>query len=264
MDGPREPLKPPDGGEQQTSPTQVNRAGGGGSRRMLLIGLAVFLCIGAAGAVAALLSSPGGSRAGYIAGPGPSGQSDQVAGTSSSPAATKTRSAPPTATKTRTAHPTPRASSRAVTGADVTSKGVAKSALRWPPQLQRQMRRWWAGSGGTALTAVEAQMGNAMQAAGLKSYSLMRLACVSLASGISRAQSGPPIPYDVMQRLYARTLAGLSRAAADCHTAISTHGEGEDTEIHVNGPLLDQARAEFAAMSKKLYAATAEIQALGR
>jgi hypothetical protein len=264
MDGPREPLKPPDGDEQQTSPAQVRGATSGGSRRMLLIGLAVFLCIGAAGAVAALLSSPGDSRTGYIAGPGPSGgQSDQVPGTSSSPAA-KPRSAHPTATKTRTAHPTPRASNRAITGADVTNKGVARSALRWPPRLQRQMLDWQAGSGGAALTTVETQMGNAMQAAGFKLYSPMRLACVSLASGISRAQIGPPIPYDVMQRLYARTLAGLSRAAADCHTAISVRRDGEDTETHVNGPLLNQARAEFAAMSPKLYTATAEIQALGR
>jgi hypothetical protein len=114
------------------------------------------------------------------------------------------------------------------------------------------------------LTTVESQMGSAMQAAGLKLYSPMRLACVNLASGIRAAQTGPPIPYDIMQRLYARTLAGLSRAAADCHTAISIGGDGEDLAAHVNGLTLNQARAEFAAMSKKLYTATAEIQALGR
>lgn len=215
--------------------------------------------------MAAVLSSSGGRQDGYAAGPGPSsGQSGQLAETGSSPAATKTRSAQPTPIKTRAAQPTPRASNRAITGANVTSKGVAKSALRWPPQLQRQMLRWRSGPGGAALTAVETQTGNAMQAAGLKLYSVMRLACVSLASDISTAQTGPPIPYDVIQRLYTRTLAGLSRAAADCHTAISMHGDGEDAEARVNGPLLNQVRAEFAAMSKKLYTATAEIQALGR
>ena len=263
MDDQREPSEPPNGDERQPSSKQVPGTALSGSRRMLLIGLVVLLFVGAA--VAAVLSSSGGSQDGYAAGPGPSsGQSGQVAGTGSNPAATKTQSAQPTPIKTRTAQSTPRASDRAVTGANVTSKGVAKSALRWPPQLQRQMLRWRSGPGGAALTTVETQMGNAMQAAGLKLYSLMRLACVTLTSGISTAQTGPPIPYDVMQRLYARTLAGLSRAAADCHTAISMHGDGEDVETHVNGPLLNQARAEFAAMSKKLYTATAEIQALGR
>lgn len=265
IDGPREPSKRHDDGKQQAGSAGVPEAASGGSRRMLLVGI-VFLCVVAAGVSAALLSSPGGSQAGDIAGPGPSGsQASHVARTGSIPTATKTPSTQPTAIKTPSAQPRiSRASSRAITGANVTSKGVAKSALQWPRQLQRQMLHWWTGPGGAALTTVETQMGNAMQAAGLKLYSPMRLACVSLASGIRTAQTGPPIPYDVMQRLYARTLAGLSRAVADCHAAISMHGDGEDTETHVNGHLLSQAQAEFADMSKKLYTATAEIQALGR
>jgi hypothetical protein len=266
MDGQREPLKPEDRLEQQASSAGDSVAGRGGSRRMLLLGI-VFLCVIAAGVSAAVLSSPGGGQAGYIVGPEPNGsQAGHVAGTGNSPAATKAPSAPPTATKTRSAQPTaPPTSSRAITGANVTSKGVAKSALQWPPQLQRQMLRWWKGSGGAALTTVETQMGNAMQAAGLKMYSPMRVACVSVASGISTAQTGPPIPDDVMQQLYARTLTGLSRAAADCRAAISVHPHGdEDVDIDLNKGLLNQSRAEFAAMSKKLYTATAEIQALGR
>jgi hypothetical protein len=103
-----------------------------------------------------------------------------------------------------------------------------------------------------------------MQAAGLKMYVPMKLACGSLASGISAAQSGPPIPYEAMQRLYATALAGLSRAAADCRTAISVHVDGEDVGVHLNQGLLDQSRAEFAATAGKLYKATAEIRALGR
>ena len=126
------------------------------------------------------------------------------------------------------------------------------------------MLGWWKGPGGAALSTVETQMGSAMQDAGLKMYSPMRLACVSLASGIDTAQTGPPIPYDLMQRLYARTLTGLSRAAADCRAAISLHPHGEDVDIDLNKGLLNQSRAEFAAMSKRLYMATAEIQALGR
>jgi hypothetical protein len=48
-------------------------------------------------------------------------------------------------------------------------------------------------------------------------------------------------------------------------SAISERASGDETvDVHLNQGLLDQSRAEFAAMSKKLYAATAEIQALGR
>jgi hypothetical protein len=266
MDGQREPLEPPDGDERQTSSMQVSGAADGGSSRMLLICLALLVCIGAAGAVAAVLSSSGGSQDGYIAGPGSSSgsQASHVAGTGSSPAATKIRSPKPTAIKTRTAQSAPRASHRAITGADVTSKGVTKSALRWPPQLQRQMLHWQEGPGGSALTTVETQMGNAMQTAGLKMYAPMKMACDSLASGIGAAQAGPPIPYEAMQRLYAKALAGLSRAAADCRAAISVHVDGEDAAIHLNHGLLYQSREEFATTSGKLYKATAEIQALSR
>lgn len=261
-----EPLKPGDHGEQQTSPAQISEVASGGSRRMLLLGI-VLVCLVAAGVTGAVLASPGGSPAGDIAGPGPtSSQPGHVAGAGSSPAAIKTRSSQPRATKTRAAQSAaPHASSRAITGANVTSKGVAKSALQWPPQLQRQILRWWAGRGGAALTSVETQMGNAMQAAGLKLYDPMRVACVSLASSVGTAQAGPPIPYDVMQRLYAKSLAGLSRAATDCRTAISERADGDETvDVHLNHGLFNESRAEFAAMSKKLYTATAEIQALGR
>jgi hypothetical protein len=107
-------------------------------------------------------------------------------------------------------------------------------------------------------------MGNAMQAAGLKLYPSMRLACVSLALGIGAAQAGPPVPYGAMQRLYARALAGLSRASADCRSALSERASGDETvNVHLNQGFLNQSRAEFAAMSKKLYAATAEIRARG-
>jgi hypothetical protein len=126
------------------------------------------------------------------------------------------------------------------------------------------MLRWRSGPGGAALTTVETQLGNAMQAAGLKMYVPMKMACGSLASGISAAQSGPPIPYEAMQRLYASALAGLSHTATDCRTAISVQVNGEDVGVHLDHRLLDQSRAEFAATSGELYKATAEIQVLGR
>lgn len=261
MDGQPEPLKPPDGDAPQTSPMRVPEAAGSNPRRMLLIGLVVLLIAGAA--AGAVLASSGGKRDGYSIGPGPSGsQVNHATGTGSSPAATRNRSTGPTSAKT--AQPAPRGSDRAVTGADVTSKGVTKSALRWPPQLQRAMKSWRSGPGGAALTTVETQMGNAMQDAALKMYVPMKLACGSLASGISAAQSGPPIPYEAMQRLYASALAGLSRAAADCRTAISVRVDGEDVEVHLNRGTLGQSRRDFDATSGQLYKATAEIQALGR
>jgi hypothetical protein len=114
------------------------------------------------------------------------------------------------------------------------------------------------------LTTVETQTGNAMQAAGLKMFPPMKIACGSLASGIGTAQAGPPIPYEPMQSLYAKVLTGLSRAAADCRTAISVHVDGEETDVHLSHGLLNQSRVEFAAMSGRLYKATAEIQALER
>jgi hypothetical protein len=54
----------------------------------------------------------------------------------------------------------------------------------------------------------------------------------------------------------------LSRAAADCRTAISERAGDESVDVYLNQGLLNLSRAEFAAMSKKLYRATAEIQAL--
>src|SRR5215471_2453819 len=178
-------------------------AGPGSSRRIVLIVLALCLCVAAAGVTVAVLSSPG-SQAGHIA-----------AGSSRSAAK---------AAQPKTEQPAvPAASSPAATGAKVTSDGVAKSALGYPPRLKNQIQRWWEGPGGSALALVEKQLGIAMQAAGIKNYPVMKLTCVSLLSEIRTAQAAPPIPDRAMQRLYAGALAGLSSAAADCQKAISEH-----------------------------------------
>jgi hypothetical protein len=242
------PSKPPNGNEKQTRPEWLPWAAGsgsgradGGSRRVLFITFAAFLCVAAAGVAVAVFSSPGGSHAGHMA----------VAG-SSSPAAATTQSAQPTA---------PVASSRATTRPDVTSNGVARSALQWPPQLKPQILHWKAGPGGKALATVEGQMGSAMQAAGLKLYNPMKTTCAELASDIGTAQAGPPIPYPAMQQLYTKALGRLSTAAADCRSAISVSPQGdENTSIHVDNALLSQSRLEFAAASKVLYRAIAQIQ----
>jgi hypothetical protein len=165
------------------------------------------------------------------------------------------------------AEPTaPVASSRAITGpSNVRSNGIAKTALQWPATLETQIRRWTAGSGGAALSAVTTQLGNATQAAGLKLYAEVRAACANLSSSVRTAQGAPPIPDDAMQRLYASTLTGLSIATADCRTAVSVHPVGDEGQaIHVNDALLNRSLAELSTGTKQLYTATAEIRTLGR
>jgi hypothetical protein len=224
---------------------------------MLLITLAACLCLVAAGVAVAVFSSPGGSQADHIASAG----NDIASAGGNSPAPATPQTALPTA---------PAKSSRATTKTDVTSKidvtsnGIAKSALKWPPQLEQQILRWTAGPGGQALAAVSSHMGSAMQAAGIKLYAPMKLACAELASDVGTAQAGPPIPDAAMQRLYAKALAGLSTAAADCRSAISVAQGDEATSVHVNEALLSQSRLEFASVSKVLYQATAQLQSVHR
>jgi hypothetical protein len=209
------------------------------SQRALLVTSAVCLCVLAAGVSVAVFSSP------------PGGQVSRIASTgSTAPAAAPTQ---------------PQASqpSHATAGAKVTSDGINKTALRWPPRLRHKMVRWAHGPGGAALTSLTTELGQAMQAGGMKLYPQMRQVCVSLAGSVAAARAAPPIPDAAMQRVYARTLVGIARAAATCRRAISSHPSGdEDTETHVNQALLKRSRLRFAAMSARLYRATAEIRPL--
>jgi hypothetical protein len=228
--------------QQQTGSAQVPGAAGGSSRWVMLIAATVGLCLALTGVAIAVFSSPGGG-----------GQAGRIAGAGTSPAVATPRVAQPAA---------PVASSQGTPRPKVASDGLAKSVLRWPPGRRRQILRWDAGHGGKTLAAVGEQMGTAMQSAGLKLYAQMKLACAQLASDVGTARAEPPIPDNAMQRLYAKALAGLSRAAADCHAAISIHEDGEDTAVHVNGPLLNRSRLELAAASTTLYQATGEIESL--
>jgi hypothetical protein len=217
------------------------------SRRWALIAVAV-LCLGllAAGISVALLTSPGAPANRPVAG----ATSIPQATTSATPQAKKL--APPSHSSTgrRVAAP-----ARAVA-----AHGLAKSAIRYPKRLRRQILRWEAGPGGKALAAVTAQMGYAMQAAGTKIYPVMRLTCTRLLSEIKTARAAPAIPDPAMRQVYRRALAGLSRAAVSCQHAIWVTGDGEDTGYHVHNTLLNLAWAEFAAGSKVLYNATADIR----
>jgi len=196
----------------------------------------------AAGVSLAAFSSPSspGSQAGNRAG---------GAGTASASAARPPQSAPPAASP--------------VTGPAITSAGIAKTALKYPPALKAEVLRWRVGRGGAAWSAVTAQLGTVTQAAGARLYPDLRLDCRSLASSVRAAQAGPAIPDQVMQRLYAGVLAGLSGVAADCSAAISVRPDGDEgQQITVDKAVLNRALGQFSAESKQLYTATAEIRTL--
>jgi hypothetical protein len=216
-----------------------------GIRWLLPIVVVASLCVITAGIVLATFFSSGGGRAGHLAG---------ISGSHGpSPSQAQASAPQPTAT----ANP-------AGTAPKVATDKAAKHILTWPPRLNHQVRRWAAGAGGTALARVETDMGTAMQSAGLKLYLPMRQACLTLASDVSTARAGPPVPDGAIQQLYLRALAGLSRAAAHCQAAIRVEAGDETLEAHVNQPLLTRTRLEMAAMSEKLYRSTAALRSLHR
>ena len=214
-------------------------------RWLLPIAVVASLCVITAGIVVATFFSSGGGRASHLAG---------ISG-SHGPAPSPAQASAPQ--PTATANP-------AGTAPKVATDKAAKHILTWPPRLNHQVRRWAAGAGGTALANVETEMGTAMQSAGLKLYLPMRQACLTLASDVSTARTGPPIPDGAIQQLYLRALAGLSRAAAHCQAAIRVEAGDETLEAHVNQPLLTRTRLEMAAMSEKLYRSTAALGSLRR
>jgi len=137
--------------------------------------------------------------------------------------------------------------------------------MRVPRTLAATLRNWDAGRRGAALAAVSADVGNASQAAGLKLYAPMRLACVSLGTAVTDAKAEPPIPDAGMQQLYARALATLASAAADCRAGISAHPYGdEDIQTHENSAALGRSASELAAGTRELYLATVKISAVTR
>ena len=218
-----------------------------GIRWLLPIAVVASLCVITAGVVLATFFSSGGGRAGHLA--GTSGSHGPA------PALSQAQASAPQ--PTATANP-------AGTAPKVATDKAAKRILTWPPRLNHQVRRWAAGAGGTALANVETEMGTAMQSAGLKMYVPMRQACATLASDVSTARTGPPVPDGAIQRLYLRALAGLSRAAANCQAAITVRAGDETVDAHVNQALLTRTRLEFAAMSERLYRATAALRSLPR
>ncbi len=224
------------GGVSQPVPAAEQRSGR--RRWMLIAGAIAGVCLLTAGIAIAALSPSGGSALHPAAGGSPALEPGIPA-------------------------PTTHATSRSVPARPpgVASDGIAKTALRFPKGLTRQVSRWEAGPGGKALASVTAQMGYALQAAGTGLYPVMKQACASLASGIQAAHAGPPIPDAAMQSMYSKALARLSQGAANCQGAISIHVvDGENAETHVQQALFDLSRTELAAGSESLYKATAEVR----
>jgi hypothetical protein len=223
--------------------TRILRVTGNRSRRVLLAAAAVGLCAIATGVALAAFASPGGQPAGHVAGASASGSPVSTAQTAPS--------TPPVASTT--------------TGPNVTSAGIAKTALRYPPALKGQVQHWAAGRGGVAWSAVTAQLGGVTQTAGARLYSQLRQECATLSSNVRAAQSAPAIPDEAMQRMYAKVLAALSVTAADCRNAISVRQVGDEGQnINVNKALLKRSLAQFVTESRQLYAATAQIRTLRR
>jgi hypothetical protein len=146
----------------------------------------------------------------------------------------------------------------------VTPERVVAS-IHVPRTQAAALKRWDAGRGGGALATASTELGSATQAAGLKLFAPMRVACLSLGTAVTNAEADPPIPNAAMQKLYARALGTLATAAADCRTGISAHPYGdEDIQTHENLKVLHRSVSEFATGAKELYMATVKINILSR
>jgi len=246
----------------RTRRTLVHRRNGSGRSWIALAALGACLCAILAGVSLAALSRPADpSRADPAHRSTASSNGPTVA--PGGPAAT-VRSAPPADSAgeaARQAASAPPVSG--TTGSGLTSNGIASTAIRWPSDLEPRIQRWNTGPGGAALRTVTAQLGNTTQVAGVRLYPEVRQACVALGSSVQTALTAPPIPYAAMQQAYDKVLAGLSGAVTECRNAISVRPEGdEDLQVDLSKALLNHSLAEFAAESKALYEATAEIRTL--
>jgi hypothetical protein len=139
------------------------------------------------------------------------------------------------------------------------------TSIRLPRRVAAALRKWNAGHGGGTLDAVTNDLGSALQAGGLKLYSPMSSACISLATAVSTAKAGPPIPNAASENSYVAALTALAKAAADCRAAISEKANGDESVLTEENPnLLQQARLELGAGSSGLYLVTEEIAAAVR
>ncbi len=134
-----------------------------------------------------------------------------------------------------------------------------------PTSMHSSAVNWQSGPGGTDLAAVSSQLGDALQAAGIRQYLSMKHACAQLAGSVATAEAGPQIPDVAMQKLYTKALAELAKGAADCRTAISTTPSGgESVETHLDATMLRVSMSELAAGARDVFRSTAEIEIISR
>jgi hypothetical protein len=139
----------------------------------------------------------------------------------------------------------------------------AVASIHVSPRLAVALRKWDAGPGGTALTEVSGDLGDAMQASVVRFFSPMLRACSSLATAVTTARTGPPIPNAAMQASYTRALTKLAMGASDCRTGISLYPtDDQGLQARENPAMIHQAESELTAGTKDLYHATVDINAV--
>jgi hypothetical protein len=132
-----------------------------------------------------------------------------------------------------------------------------------PAKLAASLKKWNAGSGGTALDKVSSEMTAASQSGGMKLFASMKQACWSLSAAVVVADASPRLPSQV-DKLYVVALRKLAKAAADCQSAISIQNTAESATTEEKSGLLRRAEAELAAGARDLYRVTVQIAAADR
>lgn len=151
------------------------------------------------------------------------------------------------------------ASTSGSAGAGALSPANAPKPLR--PHDPGVVSSWNSGSGGKALTRINAQAGTVLMAHGAGQYPEMRAACIALASAVKAAEAAPAIPDTAMQHEYARSLNAFKAGAAQCQGAITQHPEGvEDTVTHVNSAGVKAAVAKISTGMTDLYISTETLR----
>jgi hypothetical protein len=165
----------------------------------------------------------------------------------------------------------PAAVARPPAGAQTTSpsgagKLIARAAPPRPAMSQRlasALMQWNSARGGSVLASLTGAVASATQEAGLAQYADMRLACRQVATAVTAAKAGPPIPDAPQQGRYTAALGSFAQAASDCESAITVDPDGDEyLETRQNQRLLHRSLAEFAAGGADLDGATARIRAL--
>lgn len=145
--------------------------------------------------------------------------------------------------------------------AGVTPEPVGPVALK--PSNPAQVAAWKAGPGGTALTAIAAQVGTVLMTHDARHFVQMKRECASLAAEVTTAGAAPAIPDPAMQDMYNKALGSLAAGAANCQAAVSSHQEGdEDLITSTNSSLMATAMSQLSVGTRDLYIATWKIRAL--